>query len=91
MQRIVFALVAFGILGLTANQALAHDWYGPNYHHPGYAHHCGQVYVRPTVVVVPARPLPTVVYAPRTYGYCAPAPRTGFYYRGSGISIGIGF
>jgi hypothetical protein len=47
------------------------------------------VYARPPVVVAP--PPQVVVPAPVYTEYYRPLPSTSFYYRGRGISIGVGF
>jgi hypothetical protein len=98
MKRIAWILTVLGILWMSAGAAQA-DWYhGPHYgpHHHGY---CGPVVVRPPVViarpvVVPVGPPPPpVVYQP-VYPYSCyyqPAPAGGIYYRGRGLSIGIGW
>jgi hypothetical protein len=83
--------VAHGEHGLAGNIQPVH--YG-HWHHGWYG---GPVVVaRPVVpaVVVPYAVAPPVVayppvYAPPPYYYGA--PRAGLYYRGPGISVGVGF
>ncbi len=72
-----------------------HSYRGPHhgygYHHGPSRYHWPRAVVPPPVVrhhyYGPRWAVPVPVY-PRPYYY---APRSGFYYRGSGISIGIGF
>ncbi len=96
MRRIVLALAVVGVLAFGATEAQAHRprHYrgGPPRSHryarpPRYAPR--PVYPPPVVRHYYAPPVfvPAPVY-PRPYYY---PPRSGFYYRGSGISIGIGF
>ena len=104
MRRILLTLAAIGVLAVAANQALAGVYvgvggYGGGYHGGHHGHHgyCAPVVVAPRVylpprVVVPYPDYPPVVY-PRVYrpSYYYPAPQSGFYYRGPGVSIGVGF
>jgi hypothetical protein len=90
MKRFALMLATLAILCVGAAQAQAHG-----YHHGHGGYHGGfygpaVVYPRvwaPPVVVVPPRVYPPVY----DYRYYAPRPSTGFYYRGPGVSIGVGF
>ena len=90
MRRVALILVTLGILCLAAGQAQAH----PSHHSCGGYYHgyygpvvvARPVWIAPPVVVsVPAYP---PVYRPQCY---YPAPAASFYYRGPGLSIGVGF
>ncbi len=96
MRRIVLALAVVAVLAFGAAQAHAH----PPWHYRGGPPRSYRYAPPPRYVPVPVYPPPVVrhyygppvfvpapVY-PRPYYY---PPRSGFYYRGSGISIGIGF
>jgi hypothetical protein len=97
MKRVAWILTVLGILCLAGSQAQA-----DNRHHGGhpayYGHHCGPV-VRPQVwigprVIVPVAPPPAVVYPPAypyAYPYYAPVPSGGIYFRGRGLSLGVGW
>jgi hypothetical protein len=102
MKRVAWILTVLGILCLAAGQAQAHDgrYYGG--HHGGYhgVYHggfYGPVVVRPQVwvgprVLVPVAPPPVVAYPPAYRYRCyEPIPSGGFYYRGRGLSIGVGW
>lgn len=102
MKRVALILTVLGILCLASSQAYAHGGHRGG-HHDGYAvhhggHYCGPV-VRPQVwvgprVIVPVAPPPAVMYRPAypyAYPYYAPAPSGGFYYRGRGLSLGVGW
>ncbi|MDZ7615856.1 MAG: hypothetical protein U1E05_02565 [Patescibacteria group bacterium] len=106
MKRIALALTVLAVLALSTQQLQAGPprHHGPKHHGPQYHQyhkhhhhrhggpHGSRYYVPPRVVY------PAPVYRPY-YGraYVAPAypyyygPSSGFYYRGSGVSIGIGF
>jgi hypothetical protein len=97
MKRAAWILTVLGILWMSAGAAQA-DWYHHGPHHGPYHHgYCGPVVARPPVMVyrpmvVPVAPPPPVVYQPvYPYGYYRPAPVGGIYYRGRGLSIGIGW
>ena len=85
MKRIVLAVVAMAAIGLAA-PAMAtdgrHDFDYGHHHH----HHC--YYPYRTIEVCP-RP----VYLPPTChdGYSTSYGYPGFYYRGRGVSVGIGY
>ncbi len=100
MRRFALALAVIGILALGATAAQAQpprpyhgSHYGRHYghHYAAPRYHGPRVMYPPPVVrhhyyhpgwVVPAPVYPVPYYYP---------PSSGFYYRGSGISIGIGF
>lgn len=96
MKRIALALTVVGVLALFAAEAQAHP---PRHYRggpPRSRYHAPPRYYGPRVVYPPpvvrapygpAWVVPAPVY-PHPYYY---GPRSGFYYRGSGISIGIGF
>jgi hypothetical protein len=100
MKRAAWILIVLGILCFATSQAQAHDWYHGGYHGyrgPAYGGFYGPVVVGPRVVVVPqvvvpVAPPPVVVYPPAyRYRYYAPVPSGGIYYRGRGLSIGVGW
>ena len=99
MRRIALAMTMFAVLAFGATQAQAQH---PRHHHgrshssyryapPRHYHHHGPRYGYPAPMVRPyygprwVAPVPVYPY-PYYYG-----PSSGFYYRGSGVSIGIGF
>jgi len=91
MRRVALILATLGILCLAAGQAQAHPYhhgYGGYYHGYYYA----PVVVRPPVWVAPPVVVPAPIYPPVYQSPCYyPAPAAGIYYRGPGLSIGIGF
>jgi hypothetical protein len=93
MRRIILILAAVGMFGVTANQAIAHDGHGYGGCHsaPYYHDYYRPAYIAPRLPYVMATPPVVVARPPYGYRYYAPVPQPGFYYRGSGISIGIGF
>jgi len=94
MRRVLLTLATMGILAVAASPALADHGYYHGYHHGGcYA----PAYVHPRVWVAPPVVMPYVGYravvpAP-VYRYRPyyPNVQSGFYYRGPGVSIGVGF
>ena len=90
MKRITLILATFALLCLAGGQAQAHGHHGHHGHH-GY-HGRGRVVVHAPVWAGPRRfappPVYRSVYRPRYY-YAAPS--YGFYYRGRGVSVGVGF
>jgi hypothetical protein len=92
MKRIALILAVLGVLCVGVGQARADAWHH-GYHHGGYyGYQRPVVVVRPPVWVAPPVVVPVPVYPPVYRPYCyQPAPAAGFYYRGSGVSIGIGF
>jgi hypothetical protein len=97
MRRIALALAAFAMLAFGAGQAMAqphgpqHRGPNPVYRHgyggnPGHRPHGGRgPYYRHGY---PGRGY----WYPPVYRYPGPhCPRSGFYYRGPGLSIGIGY
>ena len=98
MRRVLLTLATLGILAVAASPAWADHGNYHGYHH-GY-HHGGfyaPAYVHPRVwvappVVMPYGGYPVVVPAP-VYRYRPyyPEVQSGFYYRGPGVSIGVGF
>lgn len=88
MRRFALMVAALAILGVSAGQAQAHGHHG-HYGHHGY-YTPAVVYPRvwaPPVVVMPPRVYPPVY----DYRYYTPRPASGFYYRGPGVSVGVGF
>ena len=102
MKRVVLALAAVAVLCIAANQAQAAGvavtvggWDPPAHvvHHHGWRR---PVVVHPPVfypprVIVPAYPpvvYPPVYSVPRVY---YGGPNGSFYYRGPGVSLGVGF
>lgn len=102
MKRVACILTVLAIVCLAAGQVQA---YGGHYggYHGGYGgHHGGHYgayyggYHGPVVVaprvVVPAYPPARVIYPPPYRYRCyEPAPVGGFFYRGPGVSIGVGW
>jgi len=103
MRRVLLTLVAMGILAVAASPALAGHGYYRDYRHGGFY---APAYVHPRVLVAPPVVVPYVGYqavAPYVgYETVVPAPvyryrpyypgvQSGFYYRGPGVSIGVGF
>jgi len=103
MRRVLLILATMGILAVAASPALADHGYYHGYRHggfyaPAYVH--PRVLVAPPVVVpyggyeavAPYGGYPAVVPAP-VYRYRPyyPGVQSGFYYRGPGVSIGVGF
>ncbi len=102
MKRIALALTVMAVLVFSAGAAQA-GHHGHHGHHRGHHHgpppksrfyvppHFGPRVIYPPPVVRsyygPAWVAPPYAYPYRPYY----APRSGVYYRGSGISIGIGF
>ncbi len=95
MRRIALALAVVGALVLCAGPAQAshpRSYRGGPHRSYRYApprYYGPRPYRPPVVRAYPVYPwvVPAPVY-PRPYYY---PPASGFYYRGSGISIGIGF
>jgi hypothetical protein len=94
MRRVLLTLATLGILAVAASPALAGHGYHHGYRHGGFY---APAYVQPRVwvappVVVPYGGYPAVVPAP-VYRYRPyyPGVQSGFYYRGPGVSIGVGF
>jgi hypothetical protein len=99
MKRVAWILTVVGILFASTGAAQAHDWY----HGHGGPHHGGvAVVVRSPVVVAPRVvmpvPPPPMMYGPAyrpVYPYpyrChEPVPSGGVYFRGRGVSFGIGW
>ncbi|MEN6407672.1 MAG: hypothetical protein ABFC77_14525 [Thermoguttaceae bacterium] len=92
MRRAMMLLAVAGMLCVAAGQAEAH---GPGPMRPHHYYHGGRppvVVMRPPMVVGPrywvAPPPPPPMCPPPCY---EPAPMSGFYYYGRGISIGVGF
>lgn len=99
MKRVALTLTTLAILFGTANAAFAHGYHGPRHGYynsfRGPAVMRGHVLTGPTMLV---QPPPRVYYRPYyrpapcyRHRYYAPAPRYNFYYRGRGLSFGIGF
>jgi hypothetical protein len=90
MRRVALILATLGILCLAAGQLQAHEYHHGHHGYPGhYAYYRAPVVVRAAPVVVPYVAYPPVC-RPWPY-YYYPAPASGFYYQGRGLSIGIGF
>ena len=102
MKRVALTLTALAILFVTANAAFAQGYHGPRHGYynsfRGPAVMRGHVLTGPTMLV---QPPPRVYYRPYRpyyrpvpryhYRYYAPTPRYNFYYRGRGLSLGVGF
>jgi hypothetical protein len=98
MRRVLLMLATLAFVGVAVNQVQAHEY---EYHH-GHGYYAGYrapivvaPRVWPRVVEVAPEPFyPPVVYPPAVYPrpwrYC-PGPSYGVYYRGPGLSIGVGF
>jgi len=97
MKRVAWILTVLGILCFATGQAQARDWYHSGYYGPHRGPYYGPVVVRPQVVVVPRMmapppPPPPMMYPPAyPYPYYQAVPSGGIYYRGRGLSIGIGW
>ncbi len=93
MRRFTLILAVLGMLCLTGATAQAggyHHHYG-HYRGPWGGYH-GPVAVRSPAWVAPrvVVPPPVVVAVPRPRCYYA-EPGYGFYYRGRGVSVSVGF
>jgi hypothetical protein len=94
MRRVLLTLATMGILAVAASPALADHGYHHGYRHGGFY---APAYVQPRVWVAPPVVAPYVGYPvvvpPPVYRYRPyyPGVQSGFYYRGPGVSIGVGF